>query len=223
MDGVDELLLRKFNLTLPPGLLRTAFVHKSFSFENGACQNNERLEFLGDAVLGLVVSHYLFETCPEYTEGQLSAARSYIVSGTSIAQIAKELNLGQFMLLGKGEKLAGGMDKTSLLADLLESLIGAVMVDQGFESARDFVLALVGEKLRQVGEFSVDDPKTKLQKLTRTQLVYEVVTEGPPHSRTFKASVIVNEKRFFGQGSSKKQAQVAAAMSALASLENKSS
>ena len=93
--------------------------------------------------------------------------------------------------------------KTSLLADLLESLIGAVMVDQGFESDQRFCISLCWRKLRRVGEFSVDDPKTKLQKLTRTQLVYEGCYRGPPHSRTFKASVIVNEKRFFGQGSSK--------------------
>lgn len=200
--------------------------HRSWCAENGQVDSNERLEFLGDAVLGLTIAAKIFTHYPELPEGQLAKLRAGVVNAVTLAEIAREISLGDALLLGKGERSTGGADKQSILADALEAIIGAVYLDGGFEAARDLVLRLwddhVSDAVREgPGGF---DYKTRLQELAVATLEsapsYLVETTGPDHARVFDARVMVGEDVLgVGSGSSKKEAEQAAAGQAVDALK----
>jgi ribonuclease III len=201
-------------------LLERALVHRSWAFENGGVEPNERLEFLGDAVLGLVVTDEIFHAHPEEQEGRLAKVRSAAVKTDSLAAIARGLGLGRFVKLGRGEAASGGADKDSILADTLEAVVGAVYLDQGFATAYDLVERLFGDRLVELaGRGAALDYKTSLQELTAARFDvlprYEVSDEGPDHAKTFTAVVRVDgEVVGRGEGANKKQAEQRAAREA---------
>jgi ribonuclease III len=201
-------------------LLDRALTHRSWAFENGGVEPNERLEFLGDAVLALVVTDELFHANPDATEGRLAKVRSAAVKTGSLAAIARELGLGGFVKLGRGEAISGGADKDSILADTLEAVIGAVYLELGFGGAYDLVARLFAQQLVGLAEGDASlDFKTGLQELTAARFEvlprYVVADEGPDHLKTFTATVAVRgEVVGRGIGRSKKEAEQLAAREA---------
>jgi ribonuclease III len=201
-------------------LLDRALTHRSWAFENGGVEPNERLEFLGDAVLALVVTDELFHADPDAAEGRLAKVRSAAVKTGSLADIARELGLGRFVKLGRGEAISGGADKDSILADTLEAVIGAVYIDLGFPTAYDLVERLFASRLVGLAEGDAAlDFKTGLQELTAARFEvlprYDVDDEGPDHLKTFTATVSVRgEVVGRGTGRSKKEAEQRAAREA---------
>lgn len=191
-----------------------------------AGSSNERLEFLGDAVLGLAVADHVFATRPEMAEGLLAKTRADVVSADSLAEVALGLDVGSALLLGKGEDSSGGRTKPSILADALEALIGAVYVDAGWTPARRLVLSLFGERIAAaVMGPGVDDHKTRLQELAARDHGsvprYEVSSSGPDHDRRFTAAAVFEDRTWGrGEGRSKKEAEQAAAASALAEMRS---
>ncbi len=205
-------------------LLINALVHTSFAHEqkNTGIAHNERLEFLGDAVLNLIICHYLMNKYPDYKDGQLSAIKSYLVSEHALAKIAEELELGLYLFLGKGEEKNQGRSKSSLLADSLEALIAAVYLDGGLEPARLFVINQFKDQLDKThAQKHVPDSKGLLQQYTQAKCnclpEYEVIAqEGPAHKRTFEVKLTVKDEVWgYGRGKSKKEAEIKAASSAL--------
>ncbi|MFW5933693.1 MAG: ribonuclease III [Actinomycetota bacterium] len=208
-------------------LLDRALTHRSWAFENGSVEQNERLEFLGDAVLGLVVTDEIFHAHPEEQEGRLAKVRAAAVKTESLAQVARRIGLGDLVKLGRGESASGGSDKDSILADTLEAVLGAVYVDQGFATAYDLVQRLFGEVLTALADRGAAlDYKTSLQELAAAHYEvvprYEVTDVGPDHDKTFTATVSVAEE-FVGQGTgrSKKQAEQRAARAAYRQLSDR--
>jgi ribonuclease-3 len=187
-------------------------------------RSNERLEFLGDAVLGLVVTDHIFRTYPDLPEGELAKVRATVVSAAALAEVALELELGDALLLGKGEDASGGREKPSILADATEAVIGAVYLDGGWPAAADLVLGLLGDRIAAAAAGpGGQDYKTRLQELAARELEslpeYVVVDEGPDHAKRFFATVLLNgEQHGAGEGRSKKQAEQAAARVAWESL-----
>jgi ribonuclease-3 len=206
-------------------VLLRSLAHRSWCAENGEPESNERLEFLGDSVLGLVVTHYVFEHFPSLPEGQLSEVRAGVVNSHALAELALELDLGPYLLLGKGEDAAGGRSKQSILADAFEAVIAAVYLDQGFAVARDLVLRCLSERIADAAAGPGGrDYKTRLQEATAAQALgrprYVVRDEGPDHAKQFFATVFVNDERFGdGEGRSKKQAEQSAAWVAWTRLQ----
>jgi ribonuclease-3 len=194
-----------------------AFTHRSYAYENGGLPTNERLEFLGDAVLGLVVTDHVFRSYPDLPEGELAKVRASVVSAAALADVAAELDLGEALLLGKGEDASGGREKPSILADALEAVIGAVYLDRGWDAAAAVVLRLLGDRIAAAAAGpGGQDYKTRLQELSARSFEdvpsYLVVDEGPDHAKRFFATVIVGGRaRGQGEGRSKKQAEQAAA------------
>jgi ribonuclease-3 len=206
-----------------PGLLARALAHRSWCAEVMAeepVESNERLEFLGDAVLGLVVADHLYRTHPGLAEGQLAKTRSSVVDAVTLAAVAADLDLGAALLLGKGEDASGGRQKASILADTMEAVIGAVYLDGGWDAASALVLRLLGPRLAEAAEGpGGHDYKTRLQERAARaydQLPrYEVTFEGPDHARCFFATVHVGGSALGrGEGRSKKRAEQAAARAA---------
>jgi ribonuclease-3 len=191
--------------------------HRSWCAENGEPESNERLEFLGDSVLGLVVTHYVFEHFPSLPEGQLSEVRAGVVNARVLAEVALELDLGSHLLLGKGEDAAGGRAKQSILADAFEAVVAAVYLDQGFAAARELVLACLQDRIAEAAAGPGGrDYKTRLQEITAAGSLgrpkYVVRDEGPDHAKHFFANVFVSDRLYGeGEGRSKKQAEQAAA------------
>lgn len=210
------------------GLMERALTHRSWAFENGAVEPNERLEFLGDAVLGLVVADEIFHAHPDEQEGRLAKVRAAAVKADSLATIARDLDLGAYIKLGRGEISSGGRDKDSILADGLEAVIGAVYLDQGFATAYDLVQRLFGEMLAELAERGAAlDYKTSLQELAAARFGglprYEVSERGPDHHKTFTAYALVDARRLgTGEGRSKKQAEQRAAREAYLALHQES-
>lgn len=205
-------------------ILRQAFIHRSYLNEarDKNLRSNERLEFLGDSVLSLIVSHYLYEKFPESPEGQLTNYRSSIVKTTSLAIAARELNLGQYLLMAKGEADSGGKDNPSLLADTYEALLGVIYLERGFDNVRVFVKETLLFHLDEIIEKGTyRDFKSvfqeKVQEKLRISPVYSVVsTSGPDHAKEFEVEVLVNGERFgLGKGKSKQEAEQMAAQAAL--------
>ncbi len=220
-----QALARRLDVHLDdPGLLDRALTHRSWAFENGDVQPNERLEFLGDAVLGLVVTDEIFHAHPDEQEGRLAKVRSAAVKTESLAQVARGLGLGGFVKLGRGEASSGGADKDSILADTLEAVLGAVYLDQGFATAYDLVERLFGEVLATLADRGAAlDYKTSLQELSAARFEalprYEVSDVGPDHSKTFTATVsIADEPVGSGTGRNKKEAEQRAARDAYGRL-----
>ncbi|RLB42323.1 MAG: ribonuclease III [Deltaproteobacteria bacterium] len=208
-------------------LLLNALCHASFCNEQArlGLNNNERLEFLGDAVLELIVSHMLMESYKEAEEGMLSRYRAALVDETGLHQVAKEIELGEYIFLGKGEESSGGREKPSILADAVEALIGAVYLDGGFEAARTVVVKLFSSHVEELGRKEViHDFKSLLQELTqqryKTVPDYRLVEEwGPPHDKVFRVSLrIRGEVVSHGEGKSKKEAEQKAAEVAYLSM-----
>ena len=205
-------------------LLR-ALTHRSFAHEQGLNENYERLEFLGDAVLGLVAARWLFTAQPGKAEGDLSAQKSVLVSERALAGEARELGLGEFLRVGVGEERTGGRDKKSLLADSLEAVIGAVFLDGGMRAADRCVLAMLERIAARTADFAVHDAKTRLQELAqargwRVPRYHLVEASGPDHEKTFVVACRVGDlEPVTGEGRSKKRAEQEAAAALLATLQ----
>lgn len=205
-------------------LLNRAVAHRSWSSETPGEESNERLEFLGDAVLGLIVTDHIYRAYPDLAEGQLAQLRAGVVNAGALALAAQELAIGDALLLGKGEDSSGGREKPSILADAMEAVIGATYLDGGWDAARELVMRLLGERIREAAAGpGGDDFKTRLQELVAQrfdQLPRYVVTgTGPDHAKVFAATVAVDDEiRGAGEGRSKKHAEQAAARAALETL-----
>ena len=194
-----------------------ALRHRSWCAENPGWESNERLEFLGDSVLGLIVTDHLFRTYPDIPEGELTKVRASVVNSASLAEVAADLEVGRSLMLGKGEDQSGGREKPSILADATEALIGAVFIDRGWAAAESVVMSLFGARIEAAAAGpGGQDYKTRLQELCARlfdQLPrYSVRDEGPDHAKSFEATVYLQgTARGSGWGRSKKQAEQAAA------------
>ena len=219
-------LAQQLGVSIGPELLELALTHRSFAYENGGTAHNERLEFLGDSILGQAVTVMLYTENPDRAEGELAKRRASLVSTVALAEIGRLIGLGEHILLGKGEEQTGGRDKSSILADTLEALIGAAYLDAGGEAATEFVLRLVRPLLDDPDRFGVSmDPKTSLQELAMSRGFglprYDVTDSGPDHSKRFHAVVMLAaDAAGEGDGTSKKHAEMAAALAAWASLND---
>lgn len=209
-----------------PSLLEQALVHSSYVNENPSLASNERLEFLGDAVLGLVIAEKLYQDFPHFDEGEMTKLRAALVRGGTLARVARTIKLGDYLYLGKGEKASGGRRKPANLAGALEAMIAAIFLDQGLTTSNDLVLRLFNEELQRVGasqEAGVDY-KSQLQELIQAREqqkpTYQlVVAVGPDHDRRFTVEVRVGDTVLGkGSGKSKKAAETEAAHTALEQL-----
>jgi len=202
--------------------------HRSYCAENPPALSNERQEFLGDAVLGLVVTDYIFRTYPDLPEGQLAKVRASVVNSSALAEVAAELAIGGALLLGKGEGASGGSSKPSILADAMEALIGAVYLDGGWSPAAGLVLRLLGDRILEAAAGpGGQDHKTRLQELASSRYgrlpSYSVRDAGPDHAKRFVATVVLDGRCWEGvEGRSKKQAEQAAAREAWTALSAES-
>ncbi|GAT72964.1 ribonuclease III [Microbacterium hydrocarbonoxydans] len=209
----------KLRVEIDAELLELALTHRSYAYEHGGIPHNERLEFLGDSVLGQAVTVMLFTTHPELDEGELAKRRASVVSTVALAEVARGIDLGSHLLLGRGEEQTGGRDKDSILADTMEAVIGATYLSAGPEAATKLVLRLTEPLLADPERYGAAmDPKTSLQELAArvgaTPPQYSVEASGPDHDRRFTATVVVGDVSMSGNGSSKKTAEMAAALSA---------
>jgi len=210
-------------------VLELAFTHRSFAYETGITTTNERLEFLGDSVLGLIVTEELYLRYPDLDESRLSPLRSGIVNMRALADIARTLELGKYIRLGKGEEVTNGRDKNSLLADALEALIGAIYLECGFEKSTQVVRELIRETLSSaMAKGAGLDGKTALQELLaatgKGAPEYQVTETGPDHDKSFTAVAMVSGEAISeGSGKSKREAEQSAARSALEKLSTNES
>jgi ribonuclease III len=210
-----------------PGLIEEALTHRSYQNEHpGDRTHNERLEFLGDAVLGMIVADALMRLAPDASEGQLTQRRAALVNEESLARIAAELDLGAALRLGKGEEKNNGRGKSSILADAVEALVGAVFLDAGFDAARTVVHGLLGEALGDAAGGAIrPDAKTSLQERLQadgggTPSYHVVATSGPEHLKVFEVEIMLgNSVISRGRGRSKKEAEKDAALNALRVIE----
>jgi ribonuclease-3 len=203
-------------------LLGQALTHRSWCAEHAGFESNERLEFLGDAVLGLVVTDEIYRAMPDAGEGQMSRVRASVVCATALAEMARELDVGAVLLLGKGEKASGGRGRASILADAMEAVIGAVYLDGGPAAATSLVVSLVQARLADAGAV---DHKSRLHELAarepQRRISFEITEHGPEHDKTFHAVVALDGSPWGeGAGRSKKQAEQAAARAAWSQLEH---
>ncbi len=221
---VEELAARLGHAFEDLERLALAVTHRSFCAENAGYVSNERLEFLGDAVLSIVVTDHIFATYAEMPEGELAKVRASVVSAVTLAEVAGELRLGDAVRLGKGEDASGGRLKASILADAMEAVFGAVYIDGGIDAARPLIIGLLEDRIASaaIGPGG-HDYKTQLQELAARTLeqlpVYELRDEGPDHEKRFFATVLLDGvARGAGEGRSKKQAEQSAAHAALLTL-----
>ncbi len=222
--GSAERLTSRLGVHLDPELLVLALTHRSFAYEAGGIPTNERLEFLGDSVLGLVVTERLYRLHPHLPEGALAKMRAATVNQRALASMGRELGIGEYILLGKGEQATGGRDKPSILSDTVEALLGAVYLSHGLETTRGLIERMVGPALERAARAGAGlDWKTSLQEaVARRALgapVYDVTGEGPDHAREFTARVLISgHVRGEGVGTSKKIAEQLAAEEAYESI-----
>ncbi|HHV65226.1 MAG TPA: ribonuclease III [Peptococcaceae bacterium] len=207
-------------------LICTALTHPSYTFENpsGGLENNQRLEFLGDAVLDFIVGEYLYLAYPEKPEGELTKMRAAVVNETTLARQAKKINLGRALFLGKGEQMSGGRERPSILADALEALIGAIYLQYGFETVRKFILNMLVPEIEEIAQGNYGDFKTMLQEKAQkeeAEVTYKILTEsGPDHDKVFTAGVYIKGAlKGAGTGKTKKEAEQQAARLALTKWE----
>ena len=223
-SGVQNLA-DQLEIAISPELLELSLTHRSYAYENGGLAHNERLEFLGDSILGQAVTVMLYNENPDLDEGELAKRRASLVSSVALAEVARAIGLGRHIRLGKGEELTGGREKSSILADTVEAVIGAAYLDAGNEAATDLVLRLVRPLLDDPDRFGASmDPKTSLQELAaalgRGLPHYEVTDSGPDHSKRFHAVVVLGTDEIAaGDGTSKKHAEMAAALTAWTILQ----
>lgn len=217
-------LATALGVTVDETLLTQALTHRSYAYENGGLPTNERLEFLGDAVLGIVVTEYLYATYPDLSEGHLAKLRAAVVNAKACADVARSVDLGSFLLLGRGEESSGGRDKSSILADTLEAVIGAVHVSIGLDAAAQLVHRFFDPLVAEAAALGAGlDWKTSLQELSaslgRGVPVYLVSDSGPDHDKWFTAKVQLGDEVFgYGEGRNKKEAEQQAAATAYAAL-----
>ncbi|WP_419819152.1 ribonuclease III [Glaciibacter flavus] len=207
-------------------LLELALTHRSYAYENGGIPTNERLEFLGDSVLGQAVTVKLYLDNPALSEGDLAKRRASLVSSAALAEIARLMGLGAHIRLGRGEVQTGGRDKASILADTVEAIIGAVFLDRGQDVATAFVLKLVEPLMADPARFGAAmDPKTSVQeaaaRIGAPAPVYVITESGPDHAKIFVATIAVGTVEAVGEGTSKKNAEMAAALEAWAIINQK--
>ena len=221
MSGPSYTLLEAaLGTAVEPGLLERALTHRSYAYEHGGLPTNERLEFLGDSVLGVIVTDALYRTHPDLPEGQLAKLRASVVNTRALAGVARSLELGKWLRLGKGEEVTGGRDKASILADTMEALIGAVYLDRGLDAASVMVRRLFDPlMLAATEEGAALDWKTSLQELTAAKGLgvpeYVVGESGPDHQKAFTAAAVVaGTVHGEGAGRSKKEAEQQAAEAA---------
>ena len=221
-----DALLRRFQQRLGysfrrPELLDRALTHRSYANERGLEENYERLEFLGDAVLGLATAERLFDETPHRQEGELTRGKGHLVSARVLAELAEELELGALLRLGVGEERSGGRAKASLLADALEAVLGAVFRDAGYDEARRIVAALLDRAPAPEGGLESRDAKTRLQELSQSRgggrpTYHEIATTGPEHEKLFTVECRLDDRSLgVGTGRTKKQAEQEAASASL--------
>lgn len=219
MRDFEEILGYEFN---NKELIITALTHSSYANENrkDKVKYNERLEFLGDSVLGMVTAKHLFSHFPDMPEGQMSKMRAELVCEQSLETVAKELHIGDYLRLGKGEELSGGRERKSILADAVESVIAALYLDSGLELAESFINKYILSKI-ETGSYVIKDYKTLLQELVQKKsgqiIKYELIGEsGPDHNKIFTSAMFLNDKLMGeGSGKSKKEAEQMAAKKAM--------
>ena len=224
-----SVLEEALGVTLDPELLKRALTHRSYAYGNGGLPTNERLEFLGDSVLGLVITTALYHAHPELPEGKLAKLRASVVNSRALADVARRLGpqgLGAYLRLGKGEETTGGRDKESILADTLEALLGAVYLEYGLATADKVVHRLFDSVMAHAARLGAGlDWKTSLQELTANRGLgvpdYQIDETGPDHAKTFTAWAVVAGERHGGvQGRTKKEAEQRAAEAAFLALSN---
>ena len=224
IDRLQRVIHVKFK---NKSLLQRAVTHRSFVNEFGKnAKDNERLEYLGDSVLALVVNEYLFKHFEDYQEGKLAKIKSAVVSEATLAKLARKIDLGEFILMGRGEDHSGGRERPSILANTLEAVIGAIFLDSGLKISRKFVLALISDEIEIVNSpSSMRDPKTALQEYVQKKYkdrpVYEVIDErGPDHRKEFTVRLLINGREIVtGEGPSKRKAEMNAARISLQKIE----
>ena len=222
------VLEARLGTTVGADVLERALTHRSYAYENGGLPTNERLEFLGDSVLGLVVTDALYRTHPDLPEGQLAKLRAAVVNMRALADVGRGLDLGAFVRLGRGEEATGGRDKSSILADTVEAVIGAVYLDRGLEAASELVHRLVDPLIDAAADLGAGlDWKTSLQEMTAGLGLgvpeYVVTETGPDHEKTFAADLrVAREVYGSGSGRSKKEAEQEAASAAWTALRERS-
>lgn len=228
LDRSEDPLLGELSKVLTydfkdKNLIKTAITHTSFANEaRGRVDHNERLEFLGDSVLSLSVSEFIYKTYPKLPEGSMTKLRAGVVSEFTLAKIAKSMGLGKYLRLGKGEQINGGRHRDSILADAFEAIIAAIYLDGGLEPAKEFVIRQLADSIKSLSKSDGSwDSKTLLQELlqvsNKADIRYEIIAEdGPDHNKSFTAQISNNGKIIgTGQGKSKKEAEQMAAYNAL--------
>lgn len=221
-------LTEKLGISVKDELLTLALTHRSFAYESGGLPTNERLEFLGDSVLGLIITEALYERFPDFDESRLSPLRSGVVNMRALAHIARELKLGESLRIGKGEENTGGRDKNSILADSFEALVGAIYLQHGYEITTSVILTLMSSSIEEaVARGAGLDGKTALQELVAAKNwpapEYRVSESGPDHDKNFVAVAVVNGETFpEGKGKSKREAEQIAARLAFEALSEPS-
>lgn len=225
-DG-HKLLLKRLGVSIDAGTLRLALTHRSYAYENGGIPTNERLEFLGDSILGFSVTDALYRDNPLLPEGELAKRRSAVVSTRALASIGRDLGIGEFIYLGQGERLTKGRNKSSILADTMEALIGATYLTHGIEVARQMVMRLIGPLLTDAEALGAGtDWKTNIQEIAASRrlgtVAYNITGTGPDHNRTFAAELVIGGTYFgAGTGPSKKEAERAAAAAGWVELKKR--
>ncbi|GED97587.1 ribonuclease III [Gordonia crocea] len=223
-------LLQAVGATLDDDLLTLALTHRSYAYENGGLPTNERLEFLGDSVLGVVITEKLYLDYPDRPEGELAKIRASVVNGQALARLARTLGpggLGRHLYLGRGEEMTGGRDKDSILADGMEALLGAVYLEHGFVPTRQVILALFDDAVADAGQLGAGlDWKTSLQELAAARSLgppsYQITSTGPDHDKEFTATAVVaGEELGSGVGKSKKEAEQVAAQEAWRAIDGR--
>jgi ribonuclease-3 len=227
VTGDRAALVKALGIELPQELLTMALTHRSYSYENGGPPTNERLEFLGDAVLGLTITEELYHRHPDRSEGDLAKLRASIVNTQALAAVGRALSdggLGAHLLLGKGEEHSGGADKSSILADGVESLLGAIYLEHGLSGSREVILRLFRSLIETAPTLGAGlDWKSSLQELTAARGMgspsYLVTATGPDHDKEFTATVVVMDTEYGrGVGRTKKEAELKAAAAAWTAL-----
>ncbi|MFZ9221716.1 MAG: ribonuclease III [Actinobacteria bacterium] len=220
MNPADESLkarLAALGVPLSDEVINLALTHRSFAYESGGIPTNERLEFLGDSVIGLVITEELYKRFPEMDESGLSPLRSGVVSTRALSQVARSLGIGREVRIGRGEEVTGGREKNSILADSLEALIGAIYLEHGLEKAEHAIITLMQEAIEEaISRGATLDGKTSLQELVAARgegsPEYEISESGPDHAKEFQATAIVaGERVSAGRGKSKREAEQEAA------------
>ncbi len=219
LDQLEEKIGYKFNNRK---YLLIALTHSSYSNEsNGKLKSYERLEFLGDSVLSIITSDYIFRNCPEFPEGELSKLRASLVCERTLCEFSKKLDLGKYLKLSRGEKRSGGEKRSSILADVFESITAAIYLDSGLEDAKNFVLKFIVPEIKNPTVRNIRDYKTDLQEIVQKnpedKIEYVLVGEsGPDHNKFFSVEVLLDENVIGrGTGRSKKEAEQQAAKEAL--------